>query len=273
MDKSGMWIEQGARPKRSSSVESLETEEVKHEIFPDSQIGMWSQPSHPSRQEKQERKPRASSLTRSDQTDGRPSSRGSRPASPARSVHFEDSDSPRDKEEERKRPHSRSKSRTKVSPPERGSASTRNHSTQEDDGYSYAKPDKSNKRNSYSDIEDPYATIPDHHSRVVVDIDNPYEEIQIQDRHDINRNHISTPSRNAGNQDRSSEWEDSIDGLYAKVEKKRQSRKNEKRGVNGTTQRQEVINDSRGTFVRRIFLLKVDSILKSVGLLALNIIL
>ena len=250
MGKSYIWTEQGARPKRSSSVESLETEEVKHEIFPDSQIGMRPASSHSSRSAKRQRQPRASSLTAADSDEGRPPSRGSRPPSPCRSVHFEDSDSSRENHAE-DRPHSRSQSRNQRSSTDSSRqpcnpAKTRYESTSptslRDNDSNHMHPNtKQTQQNAYSAIEDPYSTILDLHLRNLSD-DQPNEEIQIPD-HDINRNKIGTLSRKSlrANGDGDGDWEDSIDGLYAKVEKKRQNRKTMRSG-----ERSRPTDDSSG---------------------------
>ncbi|XP_072016563.1 uncharacterized protein [Amphiura filiformis] len=78
------WLEQGARPKRTQSTESLETEEVRHEVLPDSVIRVDSD-------QVNDRQSRTSNHV--DNRSSRDSSIGrsrQRAPSPCRSVHFEE---------------------------------------------------------------------------------------------------------------------------------------------------------------------------------------
>ena len=84
------WLEQGARPKHTMSTESLETEEVHHELLPDSIIKSDSE------QENSIQSPDNGRMSRVDSSLlNRSTGQKQRAPSPSRSVHFEDPNSPR----------------------------------------------------------------------------------------------------------------------------------------------------------------------------------
>ncbi|XP_038063852.1 serine/arginine repetitive matrix protein 1-like [Patiria miniata] len=234
-DKPGVWSEQGARPKRSNSVESIETEEVRHEIFPDTPIRTDRSPQDgreeqehqrttssvksDGRRSKRDTRPPSPSRSRppSPQQSRPSSSSRSRPPSPSRSVHFEDSNSPRGKESER-RPRSGSHSRTQPNPDQGNHQALA--TTAQDEVQSRGR---GHIEDAYSSIDDSSSVDFNQNSRIITD-ENPYEEIQIPDRA------YSKKREKASRTPVTDDWNDmdSVDGLYAKVEKKRQEGKKER---------------------------------------------
>ncbi|XP_022085302.1 uncharacterized protein LOC110976394 [Acanthaster planci] len=246
-DKPDVWTEQGARPKLSSSMESLETEEMRHEIFPDTLIGMEHKSPHEDRRDKvhqqasssvksdsrrsdRNSRPPSPSRARPPSSRARPPSSRARPPSPSRSVHFEDSNLLRDERYER-RPHSRSQSRTQRCPDDSNqltlatsvkSKANTAHDFVETESKDFHHRNESG-HNAYSCIDDThtYSSEMDHRSRIITN-DNPYEEIQVQGcMKSEEKVHVSNGKAV------SNKWRDtdSFDGLYAEVQKKRPERK------------------------------------------------
>eukprot|EP00057_Strongylocentrotus_purpuratus_P007208 XP_011661682.1 PREDICTED: uncharacterized protein LOC100888467 [Strongylocentrotus purpuratus] len=172
-----MWAEQGARPKHHSSTDSLETEQVTHIVFQDTPI----------RNDSDEKNPASSS---SRPTTPSALRKSSRPASPSRSVRFDDdTDGSYDSDRRERKAQSSRRSESPAGRQHSNGHDSRqqNRTSNGRDMPMYATVDKSRKSRTPSRQDDERMSRHDIWTNGV-EKDDPYSTIRINDDSYVSQN-------------------------------------------------------------------------------------